>query len=85
MSDLDRMMRELVIANRILANEDVVDASIFRNSSGNDPDVVPCLPIPCSHGNVGGHGDGDEPQDPDDDDHDDRLYPVKPERSGDAL
>src|SRR3989442_5013957 len=26
MSDLDRMVRELVIANRILANEDVVDA-----------------------------------------------------------
>ena len=26
MSDLDRIVRELVIANRILANEDVVDA-----------------------------------------------------------
>jgi len=36
MSDLDRMVRELVIANRILANEDVVDA--YGHVSVRHPD-----------------------------------------------
>src|SRR2546422_10791837 len=36
MSDLDRIVRELVIANRILANEDVVDA--YGHVSHRHPD-----------------------------------------------
>src|SRR6266481_2821692 len=36
MSDLDRIVRELVIANRILANEDVVDA--YGHVSVRHPD-----------------------------------------------
>jgi len=33
MSDLDRIVRELVIANRILANEDVVDPYYGRSTA----------------------------------------------------
>ena len=36
MSDLDRIVREFVIANRILANEDVVDA--YGHVSHRHPD-----------------------------------------------